>query len=215
LRPGARAARLVLAAGLLAGCTNDVQLILPPGGAAGLACVDSSTGRLLAERGARPGGGFAATVVLDYLTFEGVPSCRPTQLLSWCRDRDCPVARRDCAEVSLDPPLPGSAAEIQRALLDQLRAQSPLTSDAPDGVVVVRMVMTSQPCSELAGLVNYDCDDLMGCVYSCPVQLDEVSGPVLLELDALTDTCTEGEVGICAGLGFGIAPGTELPFCAR
>lgn len=198
---------------LLGGCTNDVQLILPDDGATGLGCVDSSSGRLLAERGLTPGGAFAATIVLDYLAFDGVPSCRPTQLLGWCDARGCPVVRRDCERVGLDAPLPGSAEQIQRALLDQLGARSPVTGDAPDGVVIVRMVMTTQPCAELREVVNYDCDALMGCVYSCPVQLDEVSGPVLLELDALSDRCTENEVGICAGLGFGSVPGTALPSC--
>ena len=199
---------------LLGGCTNDVRLILPDDGATGLSCVDSSTGRVLAERGLTPGGGFAATVVLDYLAFDGVPSCRPTQLLGWCGSRDCPVVHRDCAEVGLDAPLPPSAGAIQQALIDQLRARGPLTGDAPDGVVIARMVLTRQPCAELREIVNYDCDALMGCVYSCPVQLDEVSGDVLLELDALSDGCTQTEVGICAGLGFGPAPGSSLPFCS-
>lgn len=184
-----------------AGCVNDVRLVLPPGGALGLACVDSTTREPLILGAAQPGGGAAASVVIDYLAFDGVPSCRPTQLVGWCTRLGCPVRQRECVELTVDPPLPMDLPGVQDALVEALRARGPLSADAPDGVVLVRMVLTQQPCAELRDLAQYRCDALLGCVYSCPVQLDEVQGDVLLELDALGTTCDEAVVATCATLG--------------
>lgn len=196
--------RWALALLLLVGCTsqNEVQLILPPNGAAGLACVDSSTGNpLLSERAQFVDGAAVFSVAVDYLSFDGVPSCRPTQLLQWCSNLGCPAVARDCLDVRLEPPIENDLPNLQRQVLDALAEQGTVTANAPDGVVVIRMAVSTQSCEEIGG-GPHRCDQLLGCVYSCPVQLDEVEGMVLLELDSLGDVCDETIVGICAGLGF-------------
>ena len=197
-----RAALLLL---LLAGCepVNEVRLVVPDD-AVGLSCVDSATGDLLIERGVTAGA-VEASVVLDYLAFDGVPSCRAVQLVRWCNNRGCPVVQRDCIRVRLSP-VPAPEA-VREAFGAEVARMSPITFDAPDGVVTVRATLTTQTCEELAsgagGFPELSCDALLACIYSCPVQLDEVSGDVELELDALGTTCTEAEVGICAGIGVG------------
>ncbi|MCB9598105.1 MAG: hypothetical protein H6719_35655 [Sandaracinaceae bacterium] len=196
--------RSFLCALLLVGCAadvNPVRLVFPPDGPLGLACVDSTTREPLIASARRVEGRVETSVVLDYLGFDGVPSCRPVQLLQWCGTRGCPIRRRDCVPLVLEPPLPMTPETLLSESLAQLRAVSPVTDDAPDGVVLIRMVVTNQPCDELEGPGPLRCDDLLGCVYSCPVQLDEVQGDVLLELDALSSTCDETVVQTCAGIG--------------
>lgn len=189
---------------LCAGCAadvNPVRLIFPPEGPIGLMCVDTASGEPLVAGARVVDGRVEASVVLDYLGFEGVPGCRPTQLLGWCTARGCPIQRRDCVPLSFAPTLPASPEGLFREALEALQAVSPVTDDAPDGVVLVRMVVTNQPCDAVPAAGPLRCADLLGCVYSCPVQLDEVRGDVLLELDAFGGACTEVEVRTCAGVG--------------
>lgn len=203
MRAGLAATVVASAAATLWGCVadvNEVRLVLPDDGALGLMCVDDDTGAGLIERAVRADGGAEFSVVLDYLGFDGVPSCRPTQILDWCRERGCPIRRRSCVELSVDGPLPEDPLEAQAAFVEALRNMGPLTRDAPDGIVMVRMVLTTERCADLESN-QYQCDGLLGCVYSCPVPLDDVRGDVLLELDLLSDRCDETIVRICAGIG--------------
>lgn len=199
-----RRMRLIGLALLLLGCTNqnEVRLVLDDRGSLGLQCVDSMTGEsLLVERGRIVGGAAEFSVAVDYLAFEGVPSCRPQQLLRWCNELGCPFVTRDCVDVRLDGPIPDALPQLQERVLEELAGLGPVTRNAPDGVVVIRMVISNQTCADV-GDGPHRCDDLLGCVYSCPVQLDEVDGIVLLELDSLGVTCDESIVGVCAGIGF-------------
>lgn len=182
---------------------NDVSLILDPEGALGLSCTENGSDELLLER-ARGAATIDVSISLDYLGFEGVPSCRPLDLLEWCQRRGCPVVQRDCVDVTITDPAPGvpaSAAVFQDAASEALAGMYPITADAPDGVVMIRMVVSRQSCAEV-GRDAHTCDDLLGCVYSCPVQLDEVRGDVRLELDSLGMSCNATIAGICAGIGF-------------
>lgn len=197
-------AHLALALVALAGCAaevNPVQLGFPDDRVIGLTCTDSRTGEPLITNAAVVGGAVSVSVVVDYLAFDGVPGCRVNQLLSWCTGPGCPIARRDCVPLVLEPPLPTTTDGVLSAAVAELRALGPITDDAPDDVVLVRMVVTNQPCDALPASGRFRCDDLLGCVYSCPVQLDAVRGVVELELDALDGQCTEAEVAVCAGVG--------------
>lgn len=184
---------------------NRVRLTLPAEGANGLACVEESTGTPLLTRATIDGTAAEASVIVDYLAFEGVPSCRAFQIYDWCTSRGCPIVRRNCRRVRVESPDMSSVAAVQAQLVEAIEQDGILTHDAPDGVVMVRVTFTSQLCEEVlpAGGVfpKPRCESLMGCVYSCPVQLDEVMGDVLLELDVLASSCTDEVVGICAGLG--------------
>jgi len=189
---------------LCVGCServNEVQLFIPESGA-GLACVDSTTGSLLIERAPRVGDGAEMSLVLDYLGLDGVPSCRASQLIEWCNTQGCPVVQRECVRLRFSP-VPESS-QLRRAIDAELNRVSPLTRDAPDGVVLVRAVTTAQACAELEPIGGrfppLHCASLLGCVYSCPVQLDEVRGQVELELDTF-GLCNERDVAVCSGLG--------------
>ena len=46
-------------------------------------------------------------------------------------------------------------------------------------------------------LVGTDFDRLVGCAYSCPVQLDDVDGAIALSLDTLSRMC-ERDVRACS-----------------
>jgi hypothetical protein len=194
---------------VLVACTADVNpitLTLPERGANGLRCVETDpASEELIDRTPVLADGAHLTVVLDYLSFEGLPSCRPLDLLRWCEDRTCPIVRRNCREVVVPPPFMVPANELQAKLMDAIAAGGPLTADAPDGVVVLRVTFTRETCDALAAVespyTKPRCADLIGCVYSCPVQLDEVEGEVLLELDSLGTICNEETVGVCAGIG--------------
>lgn len=193
-----------LLAGLsLGGCTevNAVRLVVP-NNAVGLSCVDSSTGRPLLERARGDGDLIEGALVLDYLALDGVPSCRAIQLVRSCVEDGCPVARRDCVDFRISPiPAPSEANAMLRT---EIAHMGPITRNAPDGTVLVRAVLTSQPCAELetsGDLPAPRCDALLGCIYSCPVELDRVEGDVELELDVISGSCSEVEVGVCAGLG--------------
>ncbi|MEZ4340651.1 MAG: hypothetical protein R3B82_28860 [Sandaracinaceae bacterium] len=180
---------------------NEVQLGFPNDRVIGLTCTDSRTRAPLVANANVVDGAIRVSVVIDYLGFEGVPGCRVNQLLAWCTEPGCPLQRRDCVPLVLEPPLPDTTEGILLTAVERLRELGPVTDDAPDGVVLVRMVVTNQACDALPDSGRLRCDDLLGCVYSCPVQLDAVRGTVELELDALGGECTESDVQVCAGVG--------------
>jgi hypothetical protein len=75
-----------------------------------------------------------------------------------------------------------------------------VTSDAPDEPVIIRVVATAQHCSDIPLDTKFDITQLVGCVYSCPLQLDFVQGDVLLDLPALTNQCEEAVVACASTL---------------
>jgi hypothetical protein len=81
-----------------------------------------------------------------------------------------------------------------------------LTRDAPDGVVIVRLVGTTQSCAELAASGTFDPERLVGCAHSCPGDLDEIHGDLLLSLEGVGRDC-EGAVRVCASDDFDPAAG--------
>lgn len=161
---------------------------------------------LLAARALQSDNSLRFSIVVDVITLGGVlPGCRGEELFLGCKDSgDCEIVPRAdgtrfCVEVEVssqavtdamqDPP------ELQR-MLGEIRDQlddEPVTLDAPDEPVLIRAVATVEPCVPDA----FDFEQLVGCAYSCPAQLDEVDGPIALSLDAIDDRC-EFEVKACA-----------------
>ncbi len=148
-----------------------------------------------------------AALVVDFVSLGGTPSCRPTEVLQWCRARDCePIAEaRRCIELDIDlaniPPAPPgpTGGEAAFALDRAVAALSGdlISADAPSGeMVIVRAVATVQTCEQIAeqGFVR---SSLLGCVYSCPVDLDRIEGTLTLDLPTLQLFC-EPEVASCA-----------------
>jgi hypothetical protein len=85
-------------------------------------------------------------------------------------------------------------------VIDSL-AGTVITEEAPHEPVLVRLVATVQPCPELAATASFDPDELVGCLVSCPVQLDGVD-EVFLGTPTLDSTCTEDLVIACASSDF-------------
>lgn len=163
----------------------------------GFQCTDAD-GELLGLRAVDDG--FARlTLVVDFVTLGGVPGCHPGELSQWCADPahvcEPSLPQRFCHQ--MDPIPISSLTEAEAEFGRQISALdgSLITADAPDEPVIVRLVVTAEPCDAIDG--ELDLDLLIGCLTSCPVQLDEVNGDVFLGSPTLGD-CRLEDVVACA-----------------
>lgn len=196
---------------LAAGCEREhavrIQLGPTPDGLTiGFLCRDAS-GALIADnpRTRTPGGGVRFQVVVDLVDLGGqVPGCRGEELLAACGDGACtlaPTPRRFCTSVEIARDELATAG--RDALIERLRAalaSEPVTRDAPEAPVVIRVATTSESCDSVQD-GTLALDQVVGCAYSCPVQLDEVDGPIAVSLDTLDDRCVD-EMRVCAAFPF-------------
>jgi hypothetical protein len=110
-------------------------------------------------------------------------------------------------------------------IYDQLRMGDLFSRNAPDEPVIVRAVATLESCDDVmrpnATNDGYNpfnlsqgptaCEpaapapELIGCAYSCPVLLDQVTTAVTLSIDSATARC-EPVVRVCAGQDLRILP---------
>lgn len=163
-------------------------------------CKDS-TGKLLPSRGVS-GRNFHAALLIDFIELDGVPGCRPTEIARWCANHNCkvitddPNATRVCFEETLQLGAGDDAVKAMGQFLSDFEGHM-VSSDAPHQPLIVRAVATAQTCDEVPGDTAFDVAQLMGCALSCPVQLGDISGDVLLELPTLSDQCEAG-VDACA-----------------
>jgi hypothetical protein len=198
---------LVLA---LAACskTNDVTLLLGPDEthlSRGFLCrADAAPNDFLMASALVPNTRtlrFALVVDVFELDADGIfPGCRGEELLSLCRERDCKRSvKRHCEEnVELEFPVgfdPDDPAESE-ALVTRFRealGHKTLLRDLPSSPVIIRVVaMKSCPTA-----TDLDPALALGCAYSCPVQLDQVSGSIAISIDVLEGRC-ESTVRACA-----------------
>ena len=148
-------------------------------------------------------------VVVDIIDLGGgLPGCRGEELVQTCATPGrCSIATRSdgtrfCAELDLPIALLGLADQSQlvATVHDQLTKQA-ITTDAPDRPVLIRSVATTETCDafEGAGAATHAFAQaqVIGCAYSCPVQLDDIAGPIALSLDVFDDHC-EAQVKVCA-----------------
>jgi hypothetical protein len=172
----------------------------------GFLCKDSA-GQMLLDRLAQPDGGVVrASIVTDFVRLGGVPGCRTGQLVQWCAAHSCaPISTtRVCTSIELPTKIASMKREEMRAAvrekMNSLTGKS-ISSDAPNEFVILRVMATAQPCSELAvsgrALPEYDRTQLVGCAYSCPTLFDQVDQDVYLGFETLTAQCEQG-VRICA-----------------
>lgn len=190
----------------LAGCqqTHVVTLALDPEDAlsTGFACTRDDSSELLVRRGEQSDGSFAFSVVIDMISLDEIPICRGSELTAACTRAGsrCEIAPgRTCRRVTVDQAafedaVGGDISTALAMIVDQLD-DAPVTLDAPDGPVLVRMVGTTEPCEELGE--DFDPCRLVGCAFSCPTLLDEVDGAIDLSLDTVRRGC-EVEVMACA-----------------
>jgi len=193
---------LCVAATMLA-CGEEVSTLRLIGGLdgaepRGLVCrQEADPDKLMAERGLEAG---RASMIVDFIRLGGTPGCRTGELVQWCMERGCSpiLEHRACVDIDLTgvTSIVG-AAEALLAALDRFQ----VSRNAPQEPVVIRTILSAQPCSSVPGPGSGDpdvaCDALMGCLYTCPVTLGEAEGDIVLDFDVLGDAC-EAEVRICA-----------------
>jgi hypothetical protein len=194
--------RLVLIL-FLAACSGDtrtIDLAFGAGTRSGLRCQDES-GAFLIARAIDPGRILRFSVLVDFIDIGGVPMCRPGDIIDFCQTRDCaPLPDRACFDVEPRTiPLGANALEVVAEMLRTLDGQL-VTGDAPQTPVIIRAVATAQSCAEVPGITALDPGELIGCAWSCPVQLDSIEGDVVLDLPALSDRCSTS-VTLCATAG--------------
>jgi hypothetical protein len=147
-------------------------------------------------------------VVVDVVDLGGTPSCRNSILQEWCEEHECfPLLRdRTCHPVNV--PFEAGVT-LQQSLVEAVEKLEGtlLIEDAPDSGVVVRVVFTVQPCEELMTSAAFADDSLVGCLFSCPALLDNLSQSLSLDLDLSNIDCLSG-VRWCSAEDFR-APITE------
>jgi len=198
--------RIITLAIVLAACqrSHEVALQLGPSDrtiTAGFLCREEGLTTLLADR-ALTGTTYSFNVVIDVIDLaKQFPGCRGEELVTACTEKQCTIVPRAdgtryCQPVTFDRS--EILASDLRPLLARIRGQlamDAVTLDAPDQPVLIRAVATTEPCDTVPSI--FDPTQLVGCAYSCPVQLDAVDGPIALSLDVL-DTDCEREVRACA-----------------
>lgn len=199
----------LLALVLLTGCNEVRQVRLTFGeegeGLDGFLCRQDDGAYLLSRAVPAGGGPVPSSLVIDFIRLEGLPGCRSGQLIRWCADHDCSVIPEH--RVCIPAPLPDITglprAEAREEIREALRNLSgaSVSTEAPDEFIIVRATATLQPCDELvpggATLPAMHEEELVGCAYSCPAELNAIEGDVYLGFDTLTEQCAQG-VRVCA-----------------
>lgn len=203
---------------LAAGCGQEHTVRLELGDGAGnitqgflcrteVALPGLAAGDYLFERGHDlASGAVTFSLAVDVVSLGRVlPGCLPEELLGVCRNGACGVAARACEQVSVrgprGKPLAAMTDSERTAFLAEvggaLRGLPPLFRDAPDGPVVLRAVLSTQPCAELLASEAFGIESLMGCAYSCPAVLDNLDGSLRLGFATSDELCAP-EVRACA-----------------
>ncbi|WP_224367317.1 hypothetical protein [Hyalangium versicolor] len=199
----------LLALMLLTGCNEVRQVRLTFGeegeGLDGFLCREDDGTYLLSRAVPAGGGTVPSSLVIDFVRLGGLPGCRSGQLIRWCADHDCSLIpeHRVCIPAPLpditDLPRPEAREEIRQALRNL--SGSSVSTEAPEEFIIVRAVATLQTCDVLAAsggaLPAMDEEALVGCAYSCPVELNAIEGDVYLGFDTLTEQCAQG-VRVCS-----------------
>lgn len=202
--------KTILLITVLAACskTNDVTLLLGPDEdriSRGFVCrANAAPNDFLMASALVPGTRmlrFALVVDVLELDADGVfPGCRGEELLSLCRERNCRKSMTRHCEPNIEVELPigldpDNGADV-KLLADRFRdalGQKTLLRDLPSAPVIIRVVAV-ETCPATDGDLR---DVALGCAYSCPVQLDQVSGSIAISIDALDERC-ESAVRACA-----------------
>jgi hypothetical protein len=185
----------------------------------GFLCRDSKQNPLLLRLKQADGGFAAGNLVVDFVALQGLPGCRTGQVLDWCTQHSCgPMpGTRVCIPAVQFPDVTGmTRPQMRAAIYSALNAVADsgtqIVSQVPNDPVLVRIVATTESCDAVNNTDstgNYTAfvdTALFGCAYSCPVQLDSVSGgQVYLDFDTLDETCEQG-VRACASTNLNWQP---------
>ena len=191
---------------------HHLRLLLGPSPgkeSAGFGCKDASGTPLI--YGIVPNGARMTdfSLIVDVVDLGAhLPGCLASDIISSCSDGSCKLLVSDAPQrycQHLQIPLP-VGAPIDLAYVEEYLHENapPIVTVAPHRPVVFRVVITTTP--NACDLVNQNdgqvwaplTTNVLGCAYSCPAVLDDVSGPISLSIDALDDQC-ESIVRVCAG----------------
>lgn len=181
-------------------------------GLSGFQCLqDADPSKPLVARVVDSDGNFRPlNLVVDLIEVgDGIPSCRASQILSWCSTRDCHPSegRRVVLQLDLTEIVPSAPDAVEKVL--QLVADldgKVIFDDVPSGKpLILRVVGTTQAQGGVEATdpqgryLPFDDASLLGVAYSCPVVLSAASGDLFLGFDALNNRCEAGVV-IAAGV---------------
>lgn len=163
-------------------------------------------------------------LVVDVIPVPGaLPSCQPTSLRTHCSPDGvssvCAPSQRWEQTVTLVPPAdPMSPSARMRAISDALArvdGGTEILGNLPHGNAIVRVVLRRDSCpatplAPAASLSAGMAGDILGCAYSCPVNLDATqSVTVDAPLAPGSSECTASELCRCAN-----AFGGDTTVCA-
>ncbi|HWB78923.1 MAG TPA: hypothetical protein VG755_28370 [Nannocystaceae bacterium] len=136
-------------------------------------------------------------MVVDFVPTNGARGCRISELSIGCTDEPCAPdeSRRVLLPLTGQPMNPAPKA-IQSWIEHQVEGEV-LFDDAPDMLAIVRATIVRQACEDVDEL-RFSCNDVVGCVFSCPVDIGTFSGDVVLELDSLNEMTCLRDVRVCA-----------------
>jgi hypothetical protein len=192
---------------LLAGCQVDRHVTLELGPdensvTHGFTCMDPQMPQQLVFQRALTGKTLDFYLVVDVIDVgSNVPSCLAEDVVATCADGHCQVSVADaptrfCGEVKVDVT---DAADAPRAVTTYLANNFPtVIQDAPHHPVIVRAVATTEPCTSVtvasAGTWSTLTSALvLGCAYSCPLDLDDANGTVSLGINIDLTNATPAE----------------------
>ncbi len=206
----ARTLRALALACALADCARAHSVELSLGGPSqfsGFVCVGDTPPRApLLQRAINAGG---VTMVADFITVPANVTAAGDVLLRACAGGECRSmpGRRSVFRIqgpSLRLPANATSEDLARAVAAALTDWN-ITANAPDGLVVVRIVATTESADtvlrvDAAGrYLSFAPDALVGCAITPAIEFDTASSPVYLSLPSFGANCTESQVARCAG----------------
>jgi len=188
--------RIILVFALVAACARDNKLVLQLGShpnqpSAGFLCADPDQpstplfGRTILQ------GNYDFTFVIDLFQFHDVlPSCFGDDIISTCNTDGCARAQRSCIHVVVPRMTGDNSSTVAQRITDYLQAHaSTVFASPPDGAVMIRIVATT--ARDLTGdaCPSYvlASDNVVGCAYSCPEVLDDISGTLQVGIATSSD----------------------------
>jgi hypothetical protein len=177
--------------------TQTIMFDTQVGGPSGFSCAGGN-GKPLADRATK--GQFSIVADLIAVGGGGGLECRTASIQSWCASNPCPFvpASRTCIPVTIEAGARNEDGGVVQAVVAAL-GRTVIAQSAPDNYILVRVVATTQPCTELADATGvFDCGGLIGCATSCPFNPTGPSGDQELQLDYTSPAECEQAVYACA-----------------
>lgn len=158
----------------------------------------------------------SVSIVVDFFAFSGfdgsVDDCPGGGLPASCQSFSCQLlpSSRWCTQVALEAG-GRNAVDVASQVETTLHGMV-VSSNAPSGNVLVRVVATAQRCADVSAGQDFDCTKLVGCASTCPFDPQASAGPQPLEL-----ITSSAQPGACATAVYACAsadPGQPMASCA-